>query len=185
MFTIAWLGNRLTQSIAWAGLIKVSSKWFDFSSYGTIVGILSVSYLIGDAAARQWMSVLIHEGMAGALSITWPPRSRGFFLSPTLCCCASPAASWVTEATPNPLNLYGASDTRPAGVAALVLPLLKSRAFLLVCLLSLGCTIVRETFNTWTPVYLRDYFGYSMSGAASAARCFPPSVRCQSSPPAG
>ena len=34
VFTIAWLGNRLTQSIAWAGLIKVSSKWFDFSSYG-------------------------------------------------------------------------------------------------------------------------------------------------------
>ncbi len=34
LFTIAWLGNRLTQSIAWAGLIKVSSKWFDYSSYG-------------------------------------------------------------------------------------------------------------------------------------------------------
>ena len=37
VFTIAWLGNRLTQSIAWAGLIKVSSKWFDFTSHGTIV----------------------------------------------------------------------------------------------------------------------------------------------------
>jgi len=55
LFTFAWIGNRLTQSIAWAGLIKVSSKWFDFSSYGTIIGILSLSYLIGDAAARQCM----------------------------------------------------------------------------------------------------------------------------------
>jgi len=55
VFTIAWIGNRLTQSVAWAGLIKVSSKWFDFSSYGTIIGILSISYLVGDAAARQWM----------------------------------------------------------------------------------------------------------------------------------
>src|SRR5258707_7971616 len=36
VFTIAWIGNRLTQSIAWAGLIKVSSKWFDFSSSGPI-----------------------------------------------------------------------------------------------------------------------------------------------------
>ncbi len=26
VFMIAWLGNRLTQSIAWAGLIKVTSK---------------------------------------------------------------------------------------------------------------------------------------------------------------
>jgi sugar phosphate permease len=68
VFTIAWIGNRLTQSIAWAGLLKVSSKWFDFSSHGTVA---------------------------------------------------------------------------------------------------------RETFNTWTPVYLRDYLGYSLSGAASASAIFP------------
>src|ERR1700676_3996416 len=36
VFTIAWFGNRLTQSIAWAGLLKISSKWFDFSTYGTV-----------------------------------------------------------------------------------------------------------------------------------------------------
>ena len=53
LFTLAWIGNRLTQSIGWAGLIKVSSKWFDFSSYGTVIGILSISYLVGDALARQ------------------------------------------------------------------------------------------------------------------------------------
>jgi sugar phosphate permease len=53
VFTLAWVGNRLTQSLGWAGLIKVSSKWFDYSSYGSIVGILSISYLVGDAAARQ------------------------------------------------------------------------------------------------------------------------------------
>src|ERR1700687_4154736 len=42
VFMFAWLGNRLTQSISWAGLIKVSSKWFDFTSHGTIGGILSM-----------------------------------------------------------------------------------------------------------------------------------------------
>src|SRR3984957_8222048 len=62
LFTVAWIGNRMTQSIAWAGLIKVSSKWFDFSSYGMIIGILSISYLVGDAAARQWMGMLIQHG---------------------------------------------------------------------------------------------------------------------------
>ncbi|HZC86691.1 MAG TPA: MFS transporter, partial [Steroidobacteraceae bacterium] len=36
VFTAAWLGNRLTQSVGWAGLIKVSSKWFNYSSYGSI-----------------------------------------------------------------------------------------------------------------------------------------------------
>jgi sugar phosphate permease len=41
LFTFAWFGNRLTQSIAWAGLIKVTSKWFDYTSHGAIAGILS------------------------------------------------------------------------------------------------------------------------------------------------
>src|ERR1700761_3555082 len=53
VFMIAWLGNRLTQSIAWAGLIKVTSKWFDYTSHGAIIGVLSVSFLVGDAVARR------------------------------------------------------------------------------------------------------------------------------------
>jgi len=62
IFTLAWVGNRLTQSIGWAGLIKVSSRWFDYSVYGTVIGILSISYLIGDAAARQSMGMLLAHG---------------------------------------------------------------------------------------------------------------------------
>src|SRR2546429_6792266 len=68
MFTLAWVGNRLTQSIGWAGLVKVSSRWFNYSSYGSIVGILSISYLVGDAAAREHMGMLIQRGYrCGAL----------------------------------------------------------------------------------------------------------------------
>jgi OPA family glycerol-3-phosphate transporter-like MFS transporter len=55
----------------------------------------------------------------------------------------------------------------------LLFPLVRSRAFLLVCLLSLGTTIIRETFNLWIPVYLRDYQGYDMSQAASLSAIFP------------
>ncbi len=62
LFMLAWIGNRLTQSIAWAGLIKVSSKWFDYTFYGSVIGVLSISYLVGDAGARQWMGMLIEHG---------------------------------------------------------------------------------------------------------------------------
>src|SRR5262249_36813798 len=41
VFTLAWFANRLTQSLSWAGLVKVSSKWFNYSSYGVVLGILS------------------------------------------------------------------------------------------------------------------------------------------------
>jgi OPA family glycerol-3-phosphate transporter-like MFS transporter len=55
----------------------------------------------------------------------------------------------------------------------LVLPLLRSRAFLTVCLLGFAATMVRETFNTWTPVYLREYLGYGVSRAAFLSAVFP------------
>jgi sugar phosphate permease len=39
--------------------------------------------------------------------------------------------------------------------------------------LSFACTIIRETFNTWTPVYLREHLGYSASHSASMSAVFP------------
>jgi OPA family glycerol-3-phosphate transporter-like MFS transporter len=174
LFTLAWLGNRLTQSIGWAGLIKVSSRWFDFTAHGTVVGILSISYLVGDALARQWMGYLIHQGYGWRALFYLAAAVAGFFLiANALLLRESRTDTGYPEAIANPQNLYGDAAARPASIAALVLPLFRSRAFLLVCLLSLGCTIVRETFNDWTPVYLRDFFGYSMSGAASASAVFP------------
>lgn len=174
LFTLAWIGNRLTQSVGWAGLIKVSSKWFNYSSYGSIAGLLSISYLVGDAAARQQMSVLLAHGYG------W----RALFAFAAIVAAAALLANFLwlresrldeghPEAEPNPLNLFSTGESRPASVAALLGPLLKSRAFLLVCLLSFGCTIIRETFNSWSPQYLRDYVGYSVSDSAGMSAIFP------------
>ena len=174
VFTMAWLGNRLTQSIAWAGLIKVSSKWFDFSSYGMIIGILSISYLIGDAAARQCMGVFIGRGSGWQPLFYFAAAVAGFWFIVNLCFLReSRIELGYAEAKPNPLNLYAATESRPRSIRTLLKPLWRSRAFVLVCLLSLGCTIIRETFNIWTPFYLRSYLGYTMSDAAGMSAVFP------------
>jgi sugar phosphate permease len=174
VFTIAWLGNRLTQSIAWAGLIKVSSKWFDYSRYGMIIGILSISYLMGDAVARQAMGLLIQRGSGWPTLFYFAAAVAGvMFLANLFLLRESRSEAGYAEAKPNPLNLFAASESRPDSIGALLLPLLRSRAFVLVCLLSLGCTIIRETFNLWTPEYLRAYLGYTMSNAASMSAIFP------------
>lgn len=174
VFTIAWIGNRLTQSVAWAGLIKVSSKWFDFSSYGTIIGILSISYLVGDAAARQWMGLLIHRGVGWRPLFLLAAGATGLmFVVNFILLRESRVDAGYEPAKTNPLNLFAASEEAPGGLRDLLMPLFRSRAFLLVCLLSLGCTIIRETFNTWTPVYLHDYLGYSNSNAAGMSAVFP------------
>jgi sugar phosphate permease len=174
VFTLAWLGNRLTQSLSWAGLIKVSSKWFNYSSYGTIVGILSVSYLVGDALARQLMGVLIQHGYGWRALFYFAAAVVGVLLLLNLLFLReSRAALGFEEARTNQLSLYAQSESRPPSVAALLRPLFSSRAFLIVCLLSLGCTVVRETFNNWTPLYLKDYLGYTTADAAGLSAIFP------------
>jgi sugar phosphate permease len=174
MFTLAWVGNRLTQSLGWAGLIKVSSRWFNYSSYGSIAGILSISYLVGDALARQQMSLLIGRGYGWRALFLFAAIVAGLMLLANLVWLReSRVEEGHPEAQPNPLNLFAATPAQPASVGALLGPLLRSRAFLLVCLLSFACTIIRETFNTWTPVYLRDHLGYSMSDSAALSAIFP------------
>jgi OPA family glycerol-3-phosphate transporter-like MFS transporter len=174
VFTIAWVGNRLTQSIGWAGLVKVCSRWFGYSSYGTVIGILSLSFLVGDAAARQWMGLLIHQGYGWRALFYLAAAVGGVLLVANLVLLReSRAELGYTEPQVNPLNLFAGADAKPRNFWELLKPLFLSRAFLLVCLLSLGCTVVRETFNLWTAVYLRDFFGYSASSSASMSAIFP------------
>jgi sugar phosphate permease len=71
LFTLAWTGNRLVQSLGWVGMVKISSRWFSFSSYGTVMGIVSLSFLFGDAAARQFLAVLI--AVSGGAGSSSPP----------------------------------------------------------------------------------------------------------------
>ena len=174
VFTLAWAGNRLTQSVAWAGLVKVSTKWFNYSSYGTILGILSVSFLAGDALARQTMGTLIAAGFGWrALFFYAGAVAALLFIANALWLRESRVEAGFADAEPNPLNLFARTEERLPSIAALLKPLIRSPAFLLVCVLSFGCTVVRETFNAWTPVYLRDWLGYSVSKAASMSAVFP------------
>src|SRR5215469_16968077 len=55
LFTLAWVGNRLVQSLGWVGMVKVSSRWFSYRSYGTVMAVISLSFLFGDAASRTFL----------------------------------------------------------------------------------------------------------------------------------
>jgi sugar phosphate permease len=43
--------------------MKLTSRWFSFSNYGAAMGVISLSYLFGDAAARRFMGRLIGHGI--------------------------------------------------------------------------------------------------------------------------
>lgn len=174
VFTIAWVGNRLVQSMGWAGLIKVCSQWFSYRAYGTVIGILSLSFLIGDAVARQWMGLLIARGYGWRSLFYLAAIVGGVVLAANLVFLKeSRTGLGFRAAEVNPLNVFGKQGKTGGGLKGLVLPLLKNAGFLIVCFLSFCTTIVRETFNTWTPTYLHNFLSYSDSAAAGMSAVFP------------
>jgi OPA family glycerol-3-phosphate transporter-like MFS transporter len=176
VFSLIWFANRLIQSLGWPGMIKITSRWFPHSRYGTVMGVISLSFLFGDAMARQFMGFLIRAGLdwrgvflvaAGVLGILWLLNFKLIR--------ESPRDLGLPEPHTNPANLFGNLGNHPHPDAAgpLWATLAHSPAFWLVCLMSLGVTMLRETFNNWMPTYLVEGIGLSQGEAASRSALFP------------
>jgi OPA family glycerol-3-phosphate transporter-like MFS transporter len=175
-FTAVWVANRLIQSWGWPGMIKIVSRWFSHARYGTVMGVVSLSFLFGDAAARAFMGWLIDAGLgwrgvfwvaAGVLASLWiVNRAR---------IRESPAELGLPEPQPNPANLFGAlgNDPNPGAPGPLLATLARSPAFGIVCLLSVGLTLLREAFTNWTPTYLNEAVGLGRGDAAGMSSLFP------------
>jgi OPA family glycerol-3-phosphate transporter-like MFS transporter len=179
IFTMAWIGNRVFQSAGWVGLVKVSSRWFSYSIYGTVMAVLSLSFLFGDAAARETMALLLGAGM-GWRGIFFTGAGLLFLLLVVnfLLLKETPQERGLPAPLTNPLNVYADPKASGASTGKLALgeslrPLLASRFFWMVCLLSLGTTLLRETFNLWTPTYFAEYVGLTNADAASRSALFP------------
>ena len=170
----AWAGNRLAQSMGWAGMVKIIARWFPPSAYGSAMGVVSLSYLFGDALARSFLGFLIDLGLG------W----RGLFVASAvvlaligLACAVflrEAPSDFASEALDDNLGRSEVAgiDGHSAG-ETLIGRLLGNPAFLIVCFLSLGVTLLRETFSTWTPTYFVESVGLTRAAAARASGLFP------------
>src|SRR5262249_13357005 len=156
----------------WPGMVKITSRWVSYSAYGTVMGVISLSFLFGDAAARAFIGRLIDAGV-GWRAVFW---IAGGVLAVLLVVNfalirESPTDLDLPEPKTNPDNLYGpkGEDPHPAALGPLLGTLACSRSFWIVCLLSLGLTLLRETFNNWTPMYLVEGVGLSKGAAAGSS----------------
>src|SRR5579872_6308542 len=176
IFGIAWFCNRLVQSLGWAGMVKITSKWVSYRRYGTVMGLISLSYLFGDALARWFLGALIgwHLSWRQVFMIAAAVLG-GIFVICLLFLRESPTQIGGEEPPTNPANLFGKDGERPApqSLKALLRPLLGSQMFWIVCVLSLGATLVRETFGLWTPTYFTQAAGLSTAEAAGKSALFP------------
>ena len=177
IFTLAWVGNRLVQSLGWVGMVKVTSRWFSYTTYGGVMGVLSLSYLFGDAVSRGHYVATAGSRLRLERTV-WRRRLSAQRASSSAISSflrESPQAYHLPAPEENPLNLF--SDASPGagqpGMAAIFRTLLSSYAFWLVCALSLGTTLLRETFNLWIPTYFTQMVGMTSAQAASGSALFP------------
>jgi sugar phosphate permease len=176
IFTLAWFGNRLVQSLGWAGMVKITSRWFSYSTYGTVMGLISLSYLFGDAASRQFMAILIAHGLGWRGVFFAAAAVLGVLLVLNLIFLReTPQSRGLAEPEANPANLFHASGDapRPKDLRALLKTFAVSPVFWLVCLISVGVTLMRETFNVWTPTYFTQALGLTNADAAQKSALFP------------
>ena len=176
LFLFFWIVNRFVQSAGWAGLTKTAAHWYPARRYGTVMSLLSLSFLFGDAIGRYVLGGLLTDGT------TW----RGLFLAAAavltvigvlvfMTLRGSPRDVGLPEPAVNAENIFGESgaDSTPEGLADLLKPYFVSVTFWLVCGLSFGMTLIREAFNTWIPAYLVDAHHLQQGAAARYSALFP------------
>jgi OPA family glycerol-3-phosphate transporter-like MFS transporter len=175
-FMVIWCFNRFAQTMGWGALVKTASRWFPPSLIGTVLGILSLSYLFGDVVARLFLGGLVDYGIGwrgvffGSAAVLALILAGSFFLLKS-----SPADVGEPEPRAKEDNLYRdqGNAVRPNNLRDLLLPFFTSLSFWLVCLMNLGLTIIRETFNFWTPTYLTEFLSMAPGTAAQASALFP------------
>lgn len=163
LFTLVWVINRSVQSLGWPGALKVTSGWFRASAYGSAVGVLSLSYLFGDAAARAFHGSLIAAGYG------W--QTLFYAAAGVLAVLLVANALLLREVSPLLRGLTTSAEARAEEHFAW--QFLRKPSFWCVCALSLCFTLARETFNEWTPTYFLEYGHLTKAAAATKSALFP------------
>ncbi|CAN5281107.1 MFS transporter [soil metagenome] len=175
IFFAAWAANRLIQSMGWGGLVKITGNWFSFRSYGKIMGILSLSYLLGDIVAKIVLGQLLNWNFG------W--REIFFVAAGILAVIAliqivslknDPESLGYNAPEVNPDNLFNKGDqsTKPPNIKELLGPYFKSFSFILLLLVSFGLTALREAFSFWIPTYLFEVAHLSEGVASQSSSLF-------------
>ena len=176
VFASAWVLNRFMQSAGWGGLVKIASHWFSARRYGTVMAILSLSYLFGDAIGRYVLGAFLSRGAGWRDVFAISAAILAGIGAITLAMLrSSPRDIGCEEPDVSAHNLYGAAgaESQPTNLRDLLRPYATAVPFWLVCVVSCGLTLIREAFNAWIPVYLVDVHGLPIGQAAQYSSMFP------------
>jgi sugar phosphate permease len=144
--------NRFFQSGGWSSIVHVVSRRFEPGRHGTVMGIISTSYELGNVAALT---------LSGLVARAWGWRAL-FAVNPLLFAVLGTGVFLVLRAGEKEGEADGTRDApeappEPPLPLSEILPRLAKRgSFWLAVVLSMLLTFVRTAFLTWTPTFLYE-----------------------------
>jgi OPA family glycerol-3-phosphate transporter-like MFS transporter len=170
-----WACNRWFQSMGWVALVKVASAWFSLGRLASVMGVLSASFLLGDAVARAWLGVAVESGASWRMLFF---VSAGTLLTITVATAIrlreTPSDHGLEFPGVSPRNAFGNDGAAPRLPLRRVFgSLFGNPVFWTMCGVNFGLTLLRETFNTWNPIFLHEVAGLGAGAAGFASFLFP------------
>lgn len=145
-FVVFAAANRFFQSGGWSAIVHVVSRRFERDRHGTVMGILSSSYELGNVAALNLCGLVAGWG--------W---RKLFVVNPLLFLAIGVGVAFVLRADDAPVAGGPAPVKEPKVPLSEILPMLAKRgSFWTAVALSMLLTFVRIAFLTWTPTYLAE-----------------------------
>jgi len=140
------------------------------------MGVMSLSYMFGDAMIRLIYGQLLNAGLTWqelfyvAACVAIVLLIPGFFTLKN-----SPVDIGEKEPAATGKTVYNKEHTanKDLTIKELLIPLAKSPKFWSLVVLSALLTLIRETFNSWTPIYLTEELDMDDGDAATASMVFP------------
>ena len=156
LLTTAYGLNRFVGSAAWGGMIKLVPTWFQRSRAATVIGVMSVSYVVGGLAATLLARTIVGAG-GGWRAVMGLP-------SIALVAIAIPCIFLVRR---GPLHAETGAPAKKRPLAEYI-SLFRRPQFLVVCALSFTITLMRESFAIWSVDFLTSIQGSSKSVVTAA-----------------
>ena len=185
-FVVVWSINAYFQCMGWLAMVSLMSHWYTSKECGRAMGIISLSYLVGDFLARSSAGLLLGREGANWSDLFWvhaaifaaigilallfvkpSPEKIGLPDIDSYTSYVEPE-SQSSSAKTNSENKLG---SKPESTKWLII-MLTNRWFWMTCLIYLGLSIMRYIFWSWSIVYLKDS-GLSISSAVIYSAVFP------------
>ncbi len=164
-----WSLNRFVQAGGWVGMVQIAAQWYPRVGIGTVMSVLSLSWLVGDVLAR---------GLAGAIVGAGYDWRMVFFVPAALVAVQSAISFFTLAGSPEavgepPLTEAEAGEApRPKFEWGVVATLMRNPQFHILALMSVLLTAVRQACQDWSSTHFVS-LGLSAGDAMSASSIFP------------